>query len=120
MNKNMSMPSSLTRGFWLLMLGGLLLSAAPHAAFAQDPIHKLGRGLGNVFTCWIEIPKNFHQGMQEENPLSGAAWGIVKGVGLGFTRLAVGAYETISFPLPYPKDFASPYAGMELPDYPWD
>ena len=90
------------------------------AACAQDPIHKLGRGVSNILTCWLEVAKNFHEGMQEDNPLAGATWGIVKGLGLGATRLVVGAYETVSFPLPYPKEYASPYAGMELPDYPWD
>ena len=99
----------------LVALGSLIPSV-----WAQDPIHKVGRGLSNVLTCWIEIPKNFHQGTQEENPVLGAGWGLVKGGGLAVTRLAIGAYESVFFLLPYPKDYASPYAGMELPDYAWE
>jgi len=89
-------------------------------AFAQDPIHKIGRGVGNMLTCWIEVPKNLHLGTQEENPLLGVGWGLVKGSGLAATRLVVGAYETLTFPIPIPKDYASPYEGMELADFAWE
>ncbi|MBI3088088.1 MAG: exosortase system-associated protein, TIGR04073 family [Candidatus Omnitrophica bacterium] len=107
---------------WLVSLVGVLVAAglASPAAFAQDPIHKAGRGIGNVLGCWIEIPRNLHLGMQEENPLLGVGWGFVKGLGLGATRLVVGAYEAVTFPLPIPKDYVSPYEGMELSDYPWE
>lgn len=88
--------------------------------WAQDPIHKAGRGLANVLTCWIEVPKNFQLGTQEDNPVLGAVWGLVKGFGLGGTRLVVGAYEAVTFPLPIPKDYVSPYEGLELPDYAWE
>ena len=94
--------------------------AGSPAAWAQDPIHKVGRGVVNVLTSWIELPKNIHLGTQEDNPVLGAAWGLVRGTGLTATRLVVGAYEAITFPLPYPKDFASPYEGLELPDYAWE
>ena len=98
----------------------VLVGVASPAAFAQDPIHKFGRGVGNVLTCWIELPKQFRLGTQEENPVLGAGWGLVKGGGLAATRLAVGAYEAVSFFLPYPKDYVSPYENMELPDYAWE
>lgn len=90
------------------------------AAWAQDPIHKAGRGLTNVLTAWIELPKQIHMGSQESNPVAGLAWGLVKGVGLTVLRAGVGIYEAITFPIPYPKDFASPYDMMELTDYAWE
>lgn len=104
------------RAFTIMGLG----MGFPRAASAQDPIHKLGRGVSNVLTCWVELPKNFSLGMQEDNPLLGIGGGIVKGGGLALTRLAVGAYETVSFLIPFPKDYASPYEGMELSDYAWE
>jgi hypothetical protein len=58
--------------------------------------------------------------MQEDNPLLGIGGGLLKGSGLALTRLAVGAYETLSFLVPFPKDYASPYEGMELSDYAWE
>lgn len=102
------------------VVAGTLLVAGAGPVWAQDPIHKAGRGLANVLTCWIEIPKNFHLGMQEDNPVLGAGWGLVKGLGLGATRLVVGAYEAVTFPVPIPKDYASPYEGLELSDYAWE
>ncbi len=88
--------------------------------WAQDPIHKMGRGLVNVLTCWIELPKQLHLGSREDNPVVGIGMGLLKGAGLTVLRSGVGVYEAISFPVPYPKDFASPYEQMELPDYAWE
>ena len=96
-----------------------LVAGAP-AVWARNPIHKAGRGVVNVLTCWIELPKNLHLGTQEQNPVLGAGWGLVKGAGLMATRLVVGAYETVTFPLPYPHGYVSPYEGLELPDYAWE
>lgn len=107
------------RTAWVLVTFVALGVCAPEA-FAQDPIHKLGRGVTNVLTCWIELPKNFHLGMQEANPVLGVGGGVIKGVGLAATRLLVGAYETLSFPIPYPAAYASPYEGLELSDYSWE
>jgi len=100
------------------LLGGTLWLTTP--AWAQDPIHKAERGIVNVLTGWIELPKQIHLGSQEDNPVSGLAWGLVKGVGLTVLRGGVGLYEALTFPLPYPKDFASPYDAMELTDYAWE
>jgi putative exosortase-associated protein (TIGR04073 family) len=96
------------------------LCAGVTTASAQDPIHKAGRGATNILAGWIELPKNFSLGMQEDNPVLGAVWGLAKGVGLGVTRMVLGAYEVVTFPIPYPQGYASPYEGLELGDYPWE
>lgn len=90
------------------------------SAWAQDPIHKMGRGVVNVLTGWLELPKQVHLGSQEDNPVTGFGWGLLKGAGLTVLRGGVGIYEAVTFPLPYPKDFASPYEQMEMPDYAWE
>ena len=97
-----------------------VLGFAGTEAFAQDPIHKMGRGVVNVLTGWIELPKQIHLGRQEENPVAGLGWGLLKGAGLTLLRGGVGLYEALTFPLPYPKGFASPYEQMELNDYAWE
>ena len=99
----------------ITMIGGFQASV-----WAQDPIHKAGRGVTNLLTGWIELPKQIHMGSQEANPVSGLVWGLVKGVGLTVLRGGVGIYEAVTFPIPYPKDFASPYDLMELTDYAWE
>ena len=96
---------------------GLLLSPS---VWAQDPIHKAGRGIVNVLTGWIEVPKQLHLGSQEEHPLTGVGMGLLKGAGLTILRGGVGLFEALTFPIPYPKGFASPYAHMELGDYAWE
>ena len=107
------------RGVVVAVAAGLIVGMGPRA-WAQDPIHKMGRGVVNVLTGWIEIPKQIHLGSQEENPIVGIGAGILKGAGLTLLRGGVGIYEALTFPLPYPKDFASPYEQMELNDYAWE
>ena len=101
------------------IVAGMALWMAP-AAWAQDPIHKMGRGVVNVLTGWIELPKQVHLGSQEENPVVGLGKGLLKGASLTILRGGVGLYEAITFPIPYPRDFASPYEDMELADYAWE
>ena len=101
-----------------VLLAGLC--AGGRAVWAQDPIHKMGRGVVNVLTGWIELPKQIHLGTQEDNPVIGVGSGLFKGVGLTVLRSGVGIFEALTFPIPYPKGFASPYEGMELNDYAWE
>jgi putative exosortase-associated protein (TIGR04073 family) len=86
----------------------------------RDPIHKLGRGVVNVLTGWIEVPKQIHLGSQEDNPVTGIGGGLLKGIARGLLRTGVGVYEAVTFPIPYPRGYASPYGQMELNDYAWE
>ena len=67
---------------------------------------KFGRGVTNVLTGWLEIPihmqKYYVPNDTGTSLFTGASIGFIKGV----IRTAVGAYETASFFLPYPEDFA--------------
>jgi putative exosortase-associated protein (TIGR04073 family) len=74
-------------------------------AFAQDPAKKLGRGLANVLTGWVELPKNIYDTSVEENILSGLTMGLAKGVGMTIVRTGAGVYETVTFPFPIPEDY---------------
>jgi putative exosortase-associated protein (TIGR04073 family) len=100
------------------MVGGLL--GGTPAVWAQDPIHKMGRGMVNILTGWLELPKHLHLGTQASNPVTGMMTGLLKGAGLMLLRSGVGLYEAATFPLPVPKGFASPYERMELNDYAWE
>ena len=104
----------------LAWLTAAALLVAPQAAWAQGPLDKMGRGVVNVLTGWLELFKQFSLGKQEPNPVTGIAMGLVRGASLTLLRTGVGLYETVSFPVPYPQDYASPYEGMELPDYAWE
>ena len=106
-------------GLAMVLAAGVLLGLSAEA-WAQDPIHKMGRGVVNVLTGWLEVPKQLHLGAQHENPVTGIGQGLFKGVSLTVLRLGTGVYEALTFPVPYPKDFASPYEHMELNDYAWE
>ena len=108
-----------TRTLVVAVVVGLVAGHA-QAAWAQDPIQKMGRGIVNVLTGWIELPKQIHLGMQEDNPITGVGKGLLKGASLTLLRGGVGIYEALTFPIPYPKGFASPYEHMELTDYAWE
>jgi len=73
--------------------------------YAQDPAKKLGRGLGNILTGWIELPKNIYDTSVEENVLSGITMGLAKGIGMTIVRTGAGVYETVTFPFPIPEDY---------------
>lgn len=74
-------------------------------SYAQDPAKKLGRGLANVVTGWVELPKNIYDTSVEENILSGLTMGLAKGVGMTIVRTGAGVYETVTFPFPIPEDY---------------
>lgn len=72
-----------------------------HPAF-----EKLGRGLSNTFGGWLEVPynidKHYAPGDTGGSFFTGAAHGLFKGL----VRTGVGLYETVTFFLPYPEDYA--------------
>ncbi len=102
---------------WLLGIG--LTCSVVQPAWAQDPLPKAGRGAVNVLTSWIELPKQMHLGRQEEHPIIGIGQGLFRGTSLALLRIGVGLYEALTFPIPYPRGFASPYLSLQLPDYAW-
>jgi len=103
-----------------LLAALLLIALGAQPAQAQGPMQKAGRGIVNAVTCWIEVPKQVHQGSRAENGVVGMTRGFFQGLGLGLLRLGVGAFEFVTFPFEYPAKFASPYVSMELPDYAWE
>ena len=101
----------------------LWLAIAPQA-FAQDPLHKAGRGLTNVATAWVEIPKQIGDAVERAPSVWAAVPAGFKGAGKGLelavARLGLGLYEAVTFPIPYPINYASPYEPFGLPQYPWE
>ena len=93
----------------VLLAGALLfVNAAPVAAEPMDAgkaFWKLTRGVVNVFTGWVEIPKRIHETSQRSGTASGFTWGLLRGFGYGFIRTAAGFYETFTFPFPAPPGY---------------
>lgn len=104
-----------------LLAAALLLGiAAVCRADIQDPpsndygpTRKLGRGISNVVFGWSEIYPTVAKVNQNEGNSAAASYGVVRGVGRGFTRSGVGLYEVLLFPFPI-------YRGTYMPILPSD
>ena len=77
----------------------------PAVCFADDAFTKLGRGVANTFTGWVEIPKNVHSTTVEDNVFAGVTLGLAKGAGMTIVRTGAGIYEVATFPFPVPQDY---------------
>ena len=96
---------SILKGMIIAVAVLMVLSIAT-ASYAQDPAKKLGRGLANILTGWIELPKNIYDTSVEDNPLAGLTIGLAKGIGMTIVRTGAGIYEVVTFPFPIPDDYA--------------
>lgn len=98
----------------LILLSTVLISSLiTKPCFANGPLRKLGRGLANVFTGIVEIPKKVILTSKKENLAKGLTSGFMKGVQEGLVRTASGLYETLTFPIPSPADFEP----MVIPEF---
>lgn len=98
------MSKTITRlSFVIIAVVVILNMATP--SYAQDATKKLGRGLVNILTGWIELPKNIYETSVESNPLAGITIGLAKGVGMTVVRTGAGIYETVTFPFPLPQEY---------------
>ena len=70
-----------------------------------DVWKKLGRGIVNTFTGWLEIPKGIVDESKANNVFTGLTVGTIKGLGLGLVRTGAGIYETLTFPIPIPEGY---------------
>ena len=68
-------------------------------------IGKLGRGIVNLITGWVEIPKGIYDVSQRHGVLSGLTLGTLRGTGYGFIRTVAGGYEAVTFPFPAPPHY---------------
>ena len=89
----------------IIALVMVMVLALATVSYAQDPAKKLGRGLANILTGWIELPKNIYDTSVEDNPLAGLTIGLAKGIGMTIVRTGAGIYEVVTFPFPIPEDY---------------
>ena len=104
-------------GSALVMVGFLVLAvssvccAEEQAAPAATPMTKLGNGLLNTVTGWMEVPRNISEVSTEQNAFVGITYGLAKGACYGTGRTAAGVLDagTFLFP-PYDKPIMQPNA----------
>lgn len=98
------MNKALVKGCSAFAIAAVLLSASA-VCFAQDPFTKLGRGVANTLTGWVELPKNIYETSLEDNALAGVTLGLAKGAGMTLVRTGAGIYEVATFPFPLPENY---------------
>ena len=113
----------------LLMIGCLtmLLMGSGDVAWAAEsreapptktyhPADKFVRGLVNIATAPLEMPRHIRQRTSGGNTFRNWVVGVSQGLGYTVTRALAGAYEVLTFPVPAPKR----YAPVIEPEYLWE
>lgn len=104
----------------LALLSCLFFSSSLHAveqkpdAIAEKMAFKLVRGVTNIVTCIVEVPKQTVVTAQNHGPI-GYIVGPVKGIGMMFYRGFIGLTETVFFSVPQPGY----YEPMMNPEFVW-
>lgn len=70
--------------------------------------NKVVRGIANVATGWLELPKQIYLTVKEDGVAKGIFVGPLRGMGMTLVRTVSGAGETLTFMIPYPG-FFDPY-----------
>lgn len=91
----------------ILCVAAIALPAVAQEGSVVEKIgKKLGRGIVNVATGWIELPKNIYDtSVETNNPLMGITYGTLKGIGMTVVRTGAGVYDAVTFLFPMPKDY---------------
>jgi len=88
--------------FLIICIWGLL---TVDLVYAGDPIEKLGRGITNVATGWVEIPKEIGRNVEKSGDMAGLIVGSFKGIAKAIGRTVVGVYEVVTFLIPLPRRY---------------
>jgi len=85
--------------------------------YMNSPVNKLGRGLINTATCWVEVPAEIARVSNERDPALGWTLGLAQGAINGIIRGAVGLFDTLTcvFP-PYDKPKMQPEYALTSAD----
>ena len=95
---------SLSKGIIILVVALVILNITS-TSYAQSMANKLNRGLTNIVTGWFEIPKNMSAATAKHDFVSAFFIGLPKGLWMTVVRTGAGVYDTVTFPIPFPKDY---------------
>lgn len=66
---------------------------------------KLGRGIVNTSTGWVEFFRGIYDKTVEYDPVTGLIYGSLYGTGMTVIRTVSGAYDAATFLFPAPRRF---------------
>ena len=91
----------------IIVVAIMIISFAGSACADENngPMKKLGRGLANMLTCPLGLIQGIKDTNLESGPMAAFTWGVLVGTVNVVKRVAVGAYETVTFPIPVPEGY---------------
>lgn len=78
--------------------------------------NKLGRGLGNTVFCWVEIPLEINEEVQNTDPFTGFFVGGGKGIWYTIRRLGLGVVDIVTFPIDV---YGNNYQSIQRTEFPF-
>ena len=101
-------------GLFTVALFGLAFPAVSYSASGSDVNayavgsgKKLGRGIINAATGWVEFFRGIYQKSVEHDPVTGVLYGSLYGTGMVVVRTVSGAYDAGTFLFPFPSKHQS-------------
>jgi putative exosortase-associated protein (TIGR04073 family) len=84
--------------------------------YEDSALNKLGRGLINVFTCWLEIPAGMYKVSAQKGEFLGSTLGALQGTVTSVLRAGTAVCDVATFAVPpYDKPTMLPeYAVQEV------
>ena len=80
---------------------------------AEGPTGKMIRGLTNIFTGWMEVPRNVDELTKKNDIVVGMFAGTAKGLLFTVARMIAGAVDTATFFVPpYRKPIMEPNTNL--------
>ncbi len=110
------------RNLQIGILSIAILTIFPAIASAKTPegqdqwYEKLNRGLLNVVTSPLEIPREIHYTSNDENLAVGWTLGLATGFAKGLVRIGAGVVDFVTCPFEFPKADKAPLLD---PEFPW-
>jgi putative exosortase-associated protein (TIGR04073 family) len=99
----------------LFTLAAPAVVSAGQTANTGNPGRKLGRGLANLFLGAADIPHYISDVNARYGPAAATFYGPIKGLGHTLHRAVIGAFEVVTFIIPF-KNVG--YGPLIQPEYP--
>lgn len=77
----------------------------PAFTYRSAVLNQLGRGFSNMLYAAFEVPYRLKNEIQDVEPFRGVVPGTIKGISWCVARLAIGAFEILSFYAPRQKPY---------------
>ncbi len=85
--------------------------------YSESWVTKMGTGVINTVTSWVDLPRKVTEVSAEKNVLMGATFGLSEGIATGLARGISGVYDVATFGVsPYNKPAMKPEYKVDKPN----